>query len=291
MLDFLVKPLQAPFVQQALAEIVVLSLIVGVVGVYVVLRGLSFFSLALSHAIFPAVVIAYTTGLSYILVSLAAGIVVSLLIGLVSRNKRVGNEAAIGSLYTGVFALGIVLISAAKSNKRLSEILFGRLFGVGWDDVVISLIVGAIVLFIMFIVRKEFLLTSFDPDMGRAMGLPTAALDLLFFALMSVTVIVSLPAVGNIQIIALLVTPPATARLLTERFRTMALLSVITALLGGISGIYLAYHLDLVPGATVVVTLTSLFLLTLFFAPRKGLLAIWFARRHLLTENPTISSK
>ncbi len=277
MLDFFLKPLEAPFVQQALAEIIVLSLIVGVIGVFVVLRGLSFFSLALSHAIFPAVVIAYAIGLSYLLISLLAGVLVSILIGLVSRNKQVGNEAAIGSIYTGIFAIGIVLISAAKSNRRLSEILFGRLFAVGWDDVFSGLIIGAIVLLILIVIRKEFLLTSFDPNMARSMGLPVALLDLIFFALMAVTVIVSLPAVGNIQIIALLVTPPATARLLTDRLRAMMLVSIADAVLGGVAGIYLAYYLDLVPGATVVVTLTGLFLLALIFAPGKGLFRQRFA--------------
>ncbi len=271
MFDFLIKPLQTPFVQQALAEIAVLSVVVGVIGVYVVLRGLSFLSLALSHAIFPAVVVAYITGLNYLVVSLLAGVVVSILIGLVSRNRQVGNEAAIGSVYTGVFALGIVLISTAKSNRRLSEILFGRLFGVGWDDVLTSVVVGIIVLLIMLAIRKEFLLNSFDRNFGRALGLPSISLDLLFFALMAITVIVSLPAVGNIQIIALLVTPPATARLLTQQLKIMTLLSVLVALLGGIIGVYLAYHLDLVPGATVVAVLTLLFLLALFFSPRNGL--------------------
>ncbi len=284
MLDFFIKPLQAPFVQQALAEIAVLSLIVGVIGVYVVLRGLSFLSLALSHAIFPAVVVAYITGLNYLAVSLVAGVVVSVLIGLVSRNRQVGNEAAIGSVYTGVFALGIVLISAAKSNRRLSEILFGRLFGVGWDDVLTSIVVGVVVLLIMAAIRKEFLLNGFDRNFSRALGLPSTGLDLLFFALMAVTVIVSLPAVGNIQIIALLVTPPATARLLTERFRVMTLLSVLVALLGGIVGVYLAYHFDLVPGATVVVVLTLLFLLALFFSPRNGLLTSLLQRRKLVKQ-------
>lgn len=284
-MDFIMTPLEAPFVQQALLEIALLSVVVGVIGVYVVLRGLSFFSLALSHAIFPAVVIAYLTGTSYLLVSVIAGVLVSLLIGLVSRSRSVGNEAAIGSVYTGIFAVGIILISESRSNRRLSEILFGRLFGVGWEDVWTTALVGAAVLLIMAAIRKEFLLSSFDPGMGRAMGLPVTALDLLFFALMSVTVIVSLPAVGNIQIIALLVTPPATARLLTDRFRTMALLSILTSLLGGIAGIYLAYYLDLVPGATVVVTLTGLFLLALIFSPRHGWFATRQARRKLL-ESP-----
>jgi manganese/iron transport system permease protein len=284
MLDFFLKPLEAPFVQQALAEIAVLSVVVGVIGVYVVLRGLSFFSLALSHAIFPAVVVAYITGFSYLPLSLLAGAFLSVVIGLISQNRQVGNESAIGALYTGVFAVGIVLISQSRSNKQLSEILFGRLFAVGWEDVITGALVGGAVLLIMLAIRKEFLLVSFDRNLGKALGLPATWLDLLFFILLSVTVIIALPAVGNIQIIALLVTPPATARLLTDRFWKMALLSVLISLLGGISGIYLAYHLDLVPGASVVVTLTALFLVTLLASPRHGLIAGWFSRRRLSAE-------
>ncbi len=284
MFDLFLKPLEAPFVQQALAEISVLSLVVGVIGVYVVLRGLSFLSLALSHAVFPAVVVAYATGQSYLLLSLGAGIIVSLVIGLASRNRVVGNEAAIGSIYTGVFGLGVVLISAIKSRVALSEILFGRLFGVGWEDVWTGLIIGAIVLLIMWAVRKEFLLSSFDRSMAIATGVPAAALDLLFFTLMAVTVIISLPAVGNIQIIALLVTPPATARLLSNKFGTITLLSVLFALSGGFTGIFLAYHLDLVPGATVVASLTAFFLVALIASPSEGLVANWRAKRKVLAQ-------
>ncbi|NWJ97279.1 MAG: metal ABC transporter permease [Chloroflexi bacterium] len=276
-LNFFTEPLLAPYVQKALVEIVILSVIVAVVGTYVVLKGLSFLSLALSHAIFPGVVVAYLIGSSYLLLSLVIGVGVSLLIGLAKRNVRVGHDSAIGTIYTGSFAAGIMLVSYTRLNKQLSEFLFGRLFGVGWDDIIITASIGGLVLLLLGLARKEVLLISFDANMAQAQGLPVAWLEIGFLAILSMVVVVALPAVGNIQIVALLVTPPATARLLTDRLNRMMLISGVVAFVSGVVGIYLAVHLNLVPGATVLVVLTGLFLLVYLFSPKYGLLAGYLA--------------
>ena len=284
---FFVEPLSAPYVQQALIEIIILSLVVGVLGSYVVLRGLSFLSLALSHAIFPGVVLSALLGFNFLLGSLVVGVLVSLLIGVASRNARVGHDSAIGSIYTGAFAVGIVLISYAGLNRRLSEFLFGRLFGVGWDDIIITAAIAILVLGLLWAARKELLLLSFDRNMAQAQGLSVNWLELGFLTLMALVVVVSLPAVGNIQIVALLVTSPATARLLTDQLRPMMFISGLLALFGGVFGILLAVRLNLVPGATVVVVLTVIFMLAYFFSPKHGLLAQFFSR-HSISSTPSV---
>ncbi|MEI7554059.1 metal ABC transporter permease [Candidatus Chlorohelix sp.] len=269
---FLLEPLSAPYVQRALLEIAILSVSVAIVGTYVVLRSLSFLTLALSHAIFPGVVLAALLGWNMLLTSMVVAVGISLLIGLSSRNSRVGHASAIGTIYTGAFAAGIMLISSAGLFRRLSEFLFGRLFAVGDDDIVIAAVVTLLALLAYGLARKEILLVSFDRAMAQAQGLPVAFLELGFLALLSLVVVAALPAVGNIQTVALLVTPPATARLLTDRLRVVMLLSGLISLLGGVMGVYLAWHLNLVSGAMVVLTLTIFFLLAYFFSPRYGLL-------------------
>lgn len=273
MLDFLIEPLSKPFMATALIEIALLSLLVGVIGTFVVLRGLSFFTLALSHGVFPGIVLAYLLGWNYLLMSLVAGLFISLLVSLIRQNRRVNSDTAIAAVYTGTFALGVVLVSSVKTFRGLSDILFGRTFSIGWEDIGITAGAGAVALFLMFIFRRQFLMLSFDPTSAKAEGLPVTRLELLFLSIVAGTVIIALPAVGNIQLVALFVAAPASARLLTQRLLPMMLFSTLYALSGGVIGLYLAYHFVLVPGATVIVTLTILFLLTLLVAPEQGVIA------------------
>ncbi len=281
MFNFLFDPLTAPFMQTALLEMALLSLLVAVVGTYVVLRHLAFLILALSHGVFPGIVLAFIIGWNYLMLSVITGIVISLLIGLVGRSERVGSDSAIAGVYTGMFALGIVLVSSLRTFKGLSEILFGRTFGIGWLEILTTAAVGAVVLTLMLIFRKEILLTSFDRNMARAQGLPVGLLETGFLVIVAVTVIVALPAVGNIQLVALLVTAPATARLVTRRLGPMMVVAGLFSLLGSTIGLYLAYYYNFAPGSSVVASLTGLFLLTLLFSPWQGLLARWWRGREI----------
>jgi ABC-type Mn2+/Zn2+ transport system permease subunit len=281
----LIDPLAAPFMQTALVEMALLSLLVGVVGSYVVLRGQAFFTLALSHGIFPGIVLAFLLNWNYLIVSLTTGVIISVLIALVGRNRRVGSDSAIAAIYTGTFALGIVLVSSVRTFRNLADILFGRVFGIGWDDIIITALTGGTVLVLMAVFRKELLLAAFDPTMARAMGLPVLIIELGFFGLMAVTVIMALPAVGNIQLVALMVTAPATARLLTGRLVPMMLVAGLVSLVGCTTGLYLAYHFSLAPGSSIVATLTALFLLVLFFSPKQGLLFQKLFSKKLLQTN------
>lgn len=283
--NLLIEPLTRPFVQTALVEMALLSVLVGVVGSYVVLRGQAFLALALSHGVFPGIIIAYLLHWDILTLSVIAGVLISLLIGLVGQNRQVGSDSAIAAVYTGTFALGIVLISSLRTFRGLTDVLFGRTFAISWNDIGLTAFTGSLVLALMLAFRKELMLTTFDPGMARALGLPVRFIELGFLTLMAVTVIVSLPAVGNIQLVALLVTAPATARLLSTRLVSMMLIAGLVSLVGSTLGIYIAYHLNFAPGSTVVACLTGLFLLTLFFSPQQGLLSRWQTRRTLTAKS------
>ncbi|HEX2910310.1 MAG TPA: metal ABC transporter permease [Chloroflexia bacterium] len=265
--------------QTALLEMALLSVLVAVVGTFIVLQGKAFLALALSHGIFPGIVIAYLTGWDYLALSLIAGIIISLAVGLVGRNRRVGSDSAIAAIYTGTFAFGIVLVSSIKTFRGLTDILFGRPFATTWSDISLTGLTCFILLGLMLIMRKGLLLATFDRNMALAVGFPVVAIELGFLAIVAVSVITALPAVGNIQLVALLITAPATARLLTSQLVPMMLLAGLVSLSGSLIGLYAAYHFDLTPGSTIVAALTVLFTLALIFSPDQGLLARWLSRR------------
>lgn len=275
MLNFLTDPLNQVFVQRSLLEMLLLGLLCGVVSAYVVLRGVAFLVNALGHAVFPGIVIAYLVGGDLFWGGLAAGLIVVVSIALAERNQQVSESTAIGVLYIGAFGLGIVLVSGIKraGTGGLDNFLFGQLFGVGWNDVLNTLLVSGLVLGAIFLIRKELLLVSFDTQAARALGLPVGWLKLVFLILVALTVVTGLPAVGNILIIALLITPGAIARLLTDRLFKMVFIAVGAVIVAGLTGILASYHLGLAPGACVVVSLTLLFLLALFYSTVKNALA------------------
>ncbi len=266
--------------QRALAEVLIVGVLCGVVGCFVVLRGLAFIGDALAHAVFPGVVLSYMAGRSILIGAFAFGLLTALGVGVMSRSRRVSEDSAIGVIFAAFFALGVVLISRQTGFKKdLGSLLFGNVLGVSTNDVWVTLVIGMIVLVILFAVLKELTLVAFDSTMAKAVGYPVFALDVLLLLLVSATIVVSLQAVGNILILALIVTPPASARLLTDRLRTMMLLSAGIAMLSGVVGLFASYHANTAAGGTIVLTATAFFLLALAFAPDHGLLAGWLQNR------------
>jgi manganese/iron transport system permease protein len=265
MFEFLLEPLGQIFIQRSLVEMTLLGLLCGVVSTFVVLRGVAFLANALAHSIFPGIVVAFLLGGDLFWGGLAAGLVVVAGVSLVENNEQVSESSAIGVLYIGAFGLGIVLISAIKraNTGGLDNFLFGQLFGVGWNDVLNTLLVTLLVLLVIFLIRKELLLTSFDEQAARALALPVRRLKMGFLVLVALTVVTGLPAVGNILMIALVITPGATARLLTDHLGKMMVIAVGVSFLASLGGVLASYHLGLAPGACVVVTLSGLFLAAL----------------------------
>jgi manganese/iron transport system permease protein len=259
-------------VRNALWELLIISVIGGVVGTYIVLRGLVFIVDALTHAIFPGVVIAFLIGVNFFLGAFISALAVALVIALVARNRRVSEDSSIGVIFTGAFALGVVLLSSQRSYGRsLEGLLFGDILGITATDLLVTGIVGLLILGAIFATRKELLFSSFDAAMARASGLPVARLDLFLYLLIAATVVVSLPAVGNILVLAFLVTPSATARLFTNRFYRMMPLAVLLGMLASVTGLYLGYYANVAGSAGVVVVATGFFIIGLVISPNSGL--------------------
>ncbi len=273
-MSFFTDPLTYGFMQRAMLEACIVGGVCGIVGCFVVLRGLAFIGDALAHAVFPGVVISYMLDRSIIIGAFIFGFFTALGVGIVSRSRRVTEDSAIGVLFAAFFALGVVIISRQSGFRRdLGALLFGNVLGVSHTDVLVTVGIGAAVLLILLALLKEFTLTAFDSTLARSLGYPVFWLDMALLMLVTATIVVSLQTVGNILILALIVTPPATARLLTDDLYRMMALSAALGVLASIVGLYISYHWDLAAGATIVLTATAFFIVALVVAPDHGLLA------------------
>jgi manganese/iron transport system permease protein len=280
-MGWLTDPLALELFQRALIAAVLMGATCGAIGAYVVLRRLAFIGDALSHAVFPGVVLAYVAGVSIFAGAMIAGALTSVAIAIVSRGQRIREDTAIGIFFAGAFALGIVLISTQSGYQRdLSAFLVGDLLGVGWDDIVVSAVTGIGVVGVLVTLRKELLLASFDRVYAQALGYPVFALELLLLLLLTATIVVSLSAVGIILVLAMLVTPAATARLLVDRFTPMMVTGAALGAAYGVVGWYVSYHAGWSPGGAIVLVATLAFVLAFVFSPSHGLLA------HRLRRHP-----
>lgn len=273
-MEWLADPLGLEIFRRALIEAVVMGATCGAIGAYVVLRRLAFIGDALAHAVFPGVVLAYVTGLPIFAGAMVAGTITSVAIAVVSRGQRIREDTAIGIVFAGAFALGIVLISTQTGYQRdLSAFLVGDLLGVTWRDIAISALAGGAVIALLVALRKELLLVSFDRTFAQALGYPVFLIELLLLLLLTATIVVSLQAVGIILVLAMLVTPAATARLLVDRFTPMMLLGAALGAAYGVVGWYVSYHAGWSPGGSIVLTATLGFVLAFVFSPSHGVLA------------------
>jgi len=265
------EPLQYPFMLRAFAASVMVGVLCAVMGTYVVLRGMAFLGDALAHAILPGVAIAYLLHGNLLVGALVAAVVIALGIGVFSRQGTIKEDTAIGILFAAALSLGVALISSIKTYAvDLSHILFGNVLGVSSADLWLTGGLGLLILLTVLLLFKPFLVISFDPVLAATMRLPADLLRMLMLVLLALTVVVSLQTVGVGLAAAMLVTPAATAYLLTRRLVPMMLLS---ALLGGLSsviGLYLSYYIDVVSGAAIVLTATLFFLFAFLFGPRQG---------------------
>lgn len=280
MFDVLTDPLAYPFMQRAMIEVLIVGFVTGLVGAFVVLRGLSFIGDALVHAVFPGVVIATILGWNIMAGAFLFGAATALSIGVASRNERVGHDAAIGVVFAAFFALGIVLISARPAfGGDLASILFGNILGISDEDIIITGTLALGVALVVLALGKEFVLLAFDRTLAHALGYPVFALELLLLLLVTVTVVVSLQTIGNLLVLALLVTPAAAARLLTDRLLRMIAFSILIAMASGVIGLYVSYHADISAGGSIALTSTACFLLALAFSPQHGYASRWVQSR------------
>ncbi|MGW4490832.1 anchored repeat-type ABC transporter permease subunit [Streptomyces sp. NPDC004376] len=277
-LDFLTGPWEHLFMRRALAVAVMCGIVSGVIGAHVVLRGMAFIGDAVSHSVFPGVAIAFVFQFNLVLGGAVAGLLTALAVAVFSQNRRLKEDSVIGVFFAAAFGLGIVILSTAPGySGSLESFLFGQILGISDSDVVTVAVMGLLLLLMAAAVHKELVTVSLDRETARAAGLPVFALDIVLYALVTVTVVISLQAVGNILVLALLITPAACARLLTDRIGAMMVLAPAIGAVSAVVGLYLSYTYNLAAGGLIVLVVTAVFVLCWLFAPRHGLLT---RRRH-----------
>ena len=275
-INWLLEPLKYEFMQRGMIAAVLVGIVCAVVGTYVVLRGMAFFGDALAHTILPGIAVGYliTGGARDTLFwwALGTAVIAALGIGAISKQAEIKEDTAIGIIFAGMFALGIALISTVRSYAvDLSHFLFGDVLGVSAQSLWLIIIFSVIVLLTIAAFYKEFLTLSFDPVLAATLRLPVNLLNNLLLGLIAVTVAVSLQTVGVALMVAMLVTPAATAYLLTNRLPFMMALAALLASLSGVIGLYLSYYLSIASGAAIVLTATSFFLLAFLWKRMKSI--------------------
>ena len=280
MIAWLLAPLSYAFMQRGMLVAVLVGVACAVVGCYVVLRSMAFIGDAMAHSILPGVAVAYLVKGNLLVGALVAAVAVAFGIGFFSRQGRLKEDSAIGILFAAAFSLGVILISSIRTYAvDLSHILFGNVLGVSNTDLVLTAGLVLAVVAVVFLLYKELLVVSFDPVLAATLRLPAERLRMVLLVLLALTVVVSLQSVGIGLVTSMLVTPGATAYLLTRRLPRMMALSAVFGALSGVIGLYASYYLDVVSGAAIVLTATAFFLLAFLFAPHKGMIVKWVNRR------------
>lgn len=271
--NWLVEPLKYPFLVQALWVSAFVGTVCAVLSCYVTLKGWSLMGDAVSHSVVPGVVVAYALGIPFAVGAFLFGFGAVVAIGYVKSKTRLKEDAVIGVVFTGLFALGLVLVTKIPSNVDLFHILFGNVLGISKEDIIQTLIAGLLTLGVILLRRKDLLLFCFDPNHAKAIGLNTQWMYYTLLSVLALTIVTALQTAGIILVVAMLVTPGAIAYLLTDRFDRMLLISIASSVFSCLLGTYFSYHLDISTGGAIVVALTLLFIVTMIFAPKYGILA------------------
>ena len=280
--DWILEPLQYDFMVRALATTVMAAVVCALLSCWLVLVGWSLMGDAVSHAVLPGVVIAYVIGAPFALGALVFGFLAVALIGAIRGTSRVKEDAAIGIVFTTLFALGLVLISVTPSQTDLNHIIFGNILGVSMGDLVQVGILAAVSFVVLLVKRRDLTLYAFDPTHAFAIGLSPRMLGALLLGILALTAVVALQVVGVVLVVAMLIIPGATAQLLTDRFGRMLMIAPLLSAACSVTGIYLSYWLDAAPGGLVVVVQGAAFALVYLFAPRQGVIGRhMFVRRAL----------
>jgi manganese/iron transport system permease protein len=271
--SWLSEPFQYEFMQRALLAVLMVSAVSAVIGAFVVLKGLAFIGDALAHASFAGVAAAFVLGGSIYLGAMIAAVATALAIGFVGRRARLSLDTAIGILFVGAFALGIVIVSRQSNyTVDLFSFVFGNVLGVGWSDLLLIGIMTLAIIAVVVAFYKELLFYAYDPEMAAASGIPVSAMHYGLLALVAVAAVVALKAVGIVLVVAMLVTPAATAGLLVRRLHQIMLLGAVLGFISSVIGLYVSYYASVASGASIVLVATCLFGLALLFSPRRGLL-------------------
>jgi manganese/iron transport system permease protein len=269
MFEVLLDPFQYSFMIRALLVSILVGIMSPIIGSYVITRGLAFMGDALAHAVMPGLIIAFLLGVSPFAGAAPTGVAVAILIGVLTRRTGISEDTTIGIMFAGLFAVGLVLLSLSTNLPiNLEDLLLGQVLGVSWLDVYLTLGLCAFVVFLLSVFHKELVFSSFDPLGAKVSGLPTMLLDYLLLVLLALVVIIALQAVGIVLVMAMLVTPSATAYLLVRRLPSVMAVGATLGACSAISGLYLSYYFDIPSGAAMTLVATTSFVVVAIFRKR-----------------------
>lgn len=272
-MEFFQDLLTYSFLQKAFATSIMVGIICGVIGSFIILRGMALMGDAISHAVLPGVAISYMLGINFFYGAVATGILTTFGIGAISQNSRIKIDSSIGLVFSAFFALGVILITKAGSATDLTQILFGNVLSVRSSDMWLTLIIGTFVIFVVVLFFKELLVSSFDETMAAAYGLKTRFIHYAIMFLLTLVTVASLQTVGVILVVSMLITPASTAYLLTNRLSVMVGLAAFFGALSSVIGLYFSFLYNLPSGPVIALATTSLFLLAFLFAPKQGVVS------------------
>jgi manganese/iron transport system permease protein len=267
-------PFQLPFMVQAFAIAVLVAVPTALLSCFLVLKGWSLMGDAISHAVLPGVVLAYIVGLPLGVGAFAAGMLCALSVGFLKENSRIKEDTVMGVVFAGLFGLGIVLYTAIRTDVHLDHILFGNMLGVGVEDLWTAAIIALVVIVLVAAKWRDLMLFIFDPQQAGAIGLPTRLLHYGLLALISLTIVGALQAVGIVLVIALLIAPGAVAFLVTRRFGVMLVVAVAVSVTASLVGVYASFFIDSAPAPTIVLLMSAAFVVAFIATQRKQVAAV-----------------
>jgi len=269
--SWFIEPLQYEFIVKALLVSAVVGIVCSALSCYITLKSWSLMGDAISHSVLPGVVLSYIANVPFAIGAFVFGLGSALATGFIKTNTRVKEDASIGIVFTGCFALGLFLVSKTPSNIDLQHILFGNVLGITDADMLQTFVISAVTLVTILVLRRDLLLFCFDPTHARSIGLNTQFLYYTLLSLLSLTIVAAQQTVGITLVVAMLITPGATAYLLTDRFDRMIQIAIGLGVFSSVVGTYISYHLDGSTGGCIVLLLTFMFVLAMVFAPKHGL--------------------
>src|SRR5690625_2891313 len=268
---FIVVILHYNFLQKALVSSIAVGIICGIIGSFIILRGMALMGDAISHAVLPGIAISYMIGINYFYGAVLFGVLATIGIGLISQHSRIKQDSSIGIVFTAFFALGVILVSKAQTATDLTQILFGNVLSVRTSDMWLTISLGILIVLVVSLFYKELLISTFDETMAKVYGLKTKFIHYGIMILLTLATVASLQTVGVVLVVAMLITPAATAYLLTNRFPIMLLLACFFGSMSSVLGLYFSVEYNLSSGVVILLVETVLFIFAFFFTPKQGL--------------------
>lgn len=262
------------FLQSALITAIMVGIMSGIIGSFIILRGMSLMGDAISHAVLPGVAVAYMLGINILLGASAFGVLAALLIGFVASKSKIKTDTSIGVVFSAFYALGFILISMAESSTNLHHILFGNILAVNDSDIMTTTVVLGLVILFVVAFYKELLVTSFDETYAKTYGLNAQVIHYALMLVLTLVTVSALQTVGIILVVAMLITPAATAFLWTDKLNVMLFLAAGVGVISATTGLYLSYTFNWASGPAIVITAAALFALSFLFSPKQAFFKI-----------------